>query len=151
MGGSEPDPYQALGIGADATGADIARAWRRLARAMHPDSRPADPAAAEQFRAAANAYELLSDPARRASWDRHHPPPRYRHAPRPGPASPDLWPIPQAGQLWPEGGPVHGAELRVGPVIIQSPRSVQQPRLDSGLALERLLDWLLGPGPEQPW
>jgi curved DNA-binding protein CbpA len=39
----EPDPYQILGIGADATGADIARAWRRVARAMHPDSRPTNP------------------------------------------------------------------------------------------------------------
>jgi DnaJ-class molecular chaperone len=36
---NQRDPYDVLGIGADATGADIARAYRRLARAVHPDSR----------------------------------------------------------------------------------------------------------------
>jgi curved DNA-binding protein CbpA len=38
MSDRERDPYQELGIGRDATAADIARAWRRLARAVHPDS-----------------------------------------------------------------------------------------------------------------
>jgi len=151
MADREPDPYQVLGIGADATSADIARAWRRLARAVHPDSRPADPAATEQFQAAADAYGLLSDPARRAAWDHRHPQPRYRQPRQPGPASPSLWPIPLAVQLWPEGSPVHGAELRAGPVIIQPPGSSQPARLDSGPALARLLAWLLGPGSEQPW
>jgi curved DNA-binding protein CbpA len=147
----EPDPYQVLGIGADATSADIARAWRRLARAVHPDSRPADPAAAEQFQAAADAYGLLSDPARRAAWDHRHPQARYRHPRLPGSASPGLWPMPLTVQIWPEGSPVHGAELRAGPVIIQPPGSGQPTRPDSGPALARLLAWLLGPGSEQPW
>jgi DnaJ domain len=73
MSDRERDPYRELGIGRDATAADIARAWRRLARAVHPDSRPGDPAAAAQFRAVSDAYGLLSDPARRAAWDHQHP------------------------------------------------------------------------------
>ena len=68
----ERDPYQALGLGADASTADISRAYRRLARALHPDSQPGDAAAADQFRAISDAYELLSDPARRTDWDRRH-------------------------------------------------------------------------------
>ena len=75
----ERDPYQALGLGADASTADISRAYRRLARALHPDSQPGDAAAADQFRAVSDAYELLSDPARRTDWDRRH----LRQAPYP--------------------------------------------------------------------
>lgn len=66
----EPDPYEVLGLDVAASSADISRAYRRLARALHPDSRPARPDAADQFRVVSAAYELLSDPARRASYDR---------------------------------------------------------------------------------
>lgn len=63
------DPYEVLGIKQDASSVEISRAYRRLARKLHPDSRPADSDAADQFRGAAAAYELLSDPDRRAAHD----------------------------------------------------------------------------------
>jgi len=118
MSHRHPDPYRVLGIGSDATSAEVARAYRRLARAVHPDARPGDPAAAGQFRALTEAYGLLSDPARRATWDQLH---RPRPAARSGhrrPAGPDLWPSPPV-QLGPAGRPVAGAALRAGPVHVQ--------------------------------
>jgi curved DNA-binding protein CbpA len=157
MGDREHDPYRVLGIGAEATAADIARAYRRLARAMHPDSRPGDPAAAGQFRALAEAYGVLSDPARRAAWDHRHPRQPDPRAAAPRPASPDLWPLPPtvhpAHPPRPPASPLHGAALRAGPVRIEPParsgRGQQQiPYNDAVRA--RLLYWLVA-GLEQPW
>jgi len=153
MSDRERDPYQELGIGRDATAADIARAWRRLARAVHPDSRPGDPAAAAQFRALTDAYGLLSDPARRAAWDHQHPRPTRRPQP-PGPAAPDLWPLRAAARPWPAGGPVPGPALRAGPVHIQPPKppvSGQAERPGADPALARVLWWLLADWRERPW
>jgi DnaJ domain len=96
---SDRDPYQALGVGADASTADISRAYRRLARALHPDSQPGDAAAADQFRDVSDAYELLSDPARRTDWDRRHPRPARRPPRPPGRSAPAQWPA--APQVWP--------------------------------------------------
>jgi curved DNA-binding protein CbpA len=153
MSGAESDPYQELGIGRDATGPDIGRAYRRLARAVHPDSRPGDPAAAAQFRAVSDAYGLLSDPARRAAWDHQHPRPA-RH-PRPaGPAGPDLWPLPSAARPWPPGRPVPGAALRAGRVHIEpfpQAEGGSQAHPAAGSALARLYWWLLADGREWPW
>src|ERR1700691_1116672 len=59
--------YDVLQVRADSSTTDIARASRRLARAWHPDTRPADPGAAARFQAVSDAYELLSDPVRRAA------------------------------------------------------------------------------------
>ncbi|CAN5785847.1 molecular chaperone DnaJ [soil metagenome] len=64
------DYYRILGVTRDATGADIKSAFRRLARETHPDANPGDPAAAERFREAAEAYEVLSSPERRQRYDR---------------------------------------------------------------------------------
>jgi len=153
MSDRDSDPYQELGIDRDATAADIARAWRRLARAVHPDSRPGDPAAAAQFRILSDAYGLLSDPARRAAWDHQHPRPARR--PRPaGPAGPDLWPLPAAARPWPPGGPVPGAVLRAGPVHIQTPApagSGQSERPGADPALAHVLWWLLADWRDRPW
>jgi DnaJ domain len=149
----EPDPYLVLGIGPDATGADIARAYRRLARAAHPDSRPGDPAAAGQFRALTDAYELLSDPARRAAWDHHNPPRAARHPDPPAPAwpaGPPLWPFPPAGQHWPSGR----AALRAGPVIVQPPTPPvggQHAPSEGSTALARSHWWLLAQARDWPW
>ncbi len=64
-----PDYYQILGVDRDATQDDIKRSFRKLARETHPDSNPDDPEAEHRFREIAEAYEVLSDPTRRASYD----------------------------------------------------------------------------------
>ena len=69
-GGPDPDFYQLLGVPRRASREEIVRAWRRRARAEHPDSRPRDAAAPGRFRVLAEAYQVLSDPARRAAYDR---------------------------------------------------------------------------------
>ncbi|CAN5439241.1 hypothetical protein BH18ACT1_BH18ACT1_06980 [soil metagenome] len=62
------DHYGVLGVGASASPEDIKRAYRRLARELHPDTNP-DPHAEERFKAVARAYEVLSDPERRRHYD----------------------------------------------------------------------------------
>src|SRR3954453_1949039 len=65
------DPYEGLGIARDADENAIKKAFRRLARELHPDVNPDDPQAEEKFKEAAEAYEILSDPERRATYDRY--------------------------------------------------------------------------------
>jgi DnaJ-class molecular chaperone len=66
------DPYVTLGVAIDASQQEIARAYRRLAHMSHPDSRPDDPEASARFQALSGAYGILSDPERRARYDRAH-------------------------------------------------------------------------------
>ena len=66
------DAYAALGLDPAATSDEVRRAYRRLARALHPDANPGDVAAAERFRRVAEAHALLADPMRRASYDAIH-------------------------------------------------------------------------------
>src|SRR5438034_5053063 len=63
------DLYVILGVARGATGGDIKRAYKRLARKYHPDINPGDRDAAAQFRRIAEAYETLSDPDRRRTYD----------------------------------------------------------------------------------
>ncbi len=63
------DPYEILGVARDASDEEIKRAFRALAKALHPDASPGDAEAAERFKAVAAAYELLSDPERRPEHD----------------------------------------------------------------------------------
>ena len=65
------DYYDVLGVARDARDADIKKAFRRLARELHPDVNREDPAAEEKFKQAAEAYEVLSDAERRATYDRY--------------------------------------------------------------------------------
>lgn len=59
-----------LGVDRDASTEEIKKAFRRVARATHPDANPQDPATEARFREAAEAYEVLSDPERRRRYDR---------------------------------------------------------------------------------
>jgi DnaJ-class molecular chaperone len=68
------DPYLVLGVPRQASGEEIARAFRRAARASHPDSD--DAGSAERFQVVSDAYEVLRDPRRRAMYDRSRPPGR---------------------------------------------------------------------------
>jgi molecular chaperone DnaJ len=64
------DYYELLGVGRDASPDEIKKSFRKLARETHPDANPDDPEAEERFREIAQAYEVLSDPDRRARYDR---------------------------------------------------------------------------------
>jgi DnaJ-class molecular chaperone len=63
-------PYQALGVKPDASADDIRKAYRKLAKQLHPDLNPGKPAAEARFKAVSAAYDLLSDPGKRARYDR---------------------------------------------------------------------------------
>jgi molecular chaperone DnaJ len=63
------DPYEVLGVDRDADDATIKKAYRRLARQYHPDVNP-DAVAQERFKEVSHAYEILSDPQKRAAYDR---------------------------------------------------------------------------------
>ena len=65
------DYYEVLGVGRDAGETEIKKAFRGLARELHPDVNDHDPEAEEKFKAAAEAYEVLSDPERRQVYDRY--------------------------------------------------------------------------------
>jgi molecular chaperone DnaJ len=65
------DPYEVLGVARDADETQIKKAFRKLARELHPDVNRHDPDAEEKFKEAAEAYEILSDAERRAIYDRY--------------------------------------------------------------------------------
>ena len=117
-GPGREDPYRVLGVDPDASGRDIVRAYRRAVHDAHPDIQPGDPQAAARFRALTDAYGLLSDPGRRADYDRQHPvkPPDTI---TPWPGSPPLIAAPFGQPIW------------AGPVRIE-PSTTQPPRHDEG-------------------
>lgn len=64
------DPYTVLGVTRTASAAEIKKAYHALARTLHPDCNPGDAEAEERFKGITAAYDLLSDPQRRARFDR---------------------------------------------------------------------------------
>ncbi|HEX9480861.1 MAG TPA: DnaJ domain-containing protein, partial [Solirubrobacteraceae bacterium] len=65
------DPYEVLGVEREASEQEVKKAFRMLARELHPDVNAHDPEAEEKFKEAAEAYEILSDSDRRATYDRY--------------------------------------------------------------------------------
>jgi DnaJ-class molecular chaperone len=64
------DPYSTLGLGRTSTADEIRRAYRTLAKELHPDVRPGDKQAEERFKRATAAFNLLSDPVMKSRYDR---------------------------------------------------------------------------------
>ncbi len=63
------DFYQTLGVSKDASGEEIKKAYRKLARTHHPDSKPGDSAAEDRFKQISEAYSVLSSPEKRKEYD----------------------------------------------------------------------------------
>ena len=63
------DFYKTLGVSKDASAADLKKAYRRLARTSHPDSKPGDKVAEERFKAIAEAYDVVGDQTKRKKYD----------------------------------------------------------------------------------
>ena len=145
------DPYRVLGVRADASQRDIARAYRRAVQHAHPDAQPHDPQAAARFQALTAAYDLLRDPGRRAEYDRGHqaagpsgpPPPPGQPAPvsrRRG--SPFLLRPPPGQLIW--AGPVHVEPPATAPATTQHGRSAATAHFGDPAVI-------LGAPPAQVW
>jgi curved DNA-binding protein CbpA len=160
-GGPGPDHYQLLGVARGASREEIAQAWRRRARAEHPDRQPGEAGdeAAGRFRALAEAYRVLSDPGRRAAYD------RALAGGRAAPGMPTAVPVP-VRVAGPSGGaglpPVPGPPLRAGPVRVEGPSGVPASGRDrdedeirlaalAALALRRLARNRHWPWPDRDW
>jgi curved DNA-binding protein CbpA len=123
-GGPVPDLYQLLGVPRGASREEIAQAWRRRARAEHPDSRPADAGAPGRFCALAEAWQVLGDPVRRAAYDRALA--RERQPAARVPAAPGRVPVRRVTGAGGRDGMTPmareaGPPLRAGPVRVEGP------------------------------
>ena len=68
---SKRDYYEVLGVGSGSDGAEVKKAYRRLAMKYHPDRNPDDAVAEEKFKEAKEAYDVLSEPQSKATYDQY--------------------------------------------------------------------------------
>ena len=68
---SKRDYYEVLGVSRGATDQEIKKAFRKIARELHPDVNGHDPEAEDKFKEAAEAYEVLSDEQQRQTYDQY--------------------------------------------------------------------------------
>src|SRR2546423_9421877 len=71
MASQNRDYYEVLGVARDASADDVKKAFRKLAMQYHPDRNHGDADAAEKFKEASEAYEVLADPEKRGVYDRY--------------------------------------------------------------------------------
>ena len=69
MGTVLNDPYEILGVAPTASADDIQKAYRKLAKKLHPDLNPGRPEAEEKFKEVAGAYDLVGDAEKRKRFD----------------------------------------------------------------------------------
>ena len=134
------DFYEDLGVSRDATGEEIQRAYRKLARQYHPDVNK-DPGAEERFKAISEAHDVLSDPATRAKYDAFGP--QFRQVP--DGVDPDMW---AAAQRRGTGGPgrARGPSGRASSQGFDGWTTVTGDEAFGGIDLEDLLGGMFGSG-----
>ena len=66
---SKRDYYDVLGVSKSASDSELKKAFKKLAMKYHPDRNPDDDSAAEKFKEAAEAYDVLSDPQKKSTYD----------------------------------------------------------------------------------
>ena len=155
---AEIDPYSILGVARTSSRDEIARAYRALAKRHHPDV--GAPMSAQMARIN-EAWHILSDPSRRAKWDREHPSPlaaaphwaagtapveRSRRPPPRPDAPPSRW---DSG--WATAAVVIGAIVLVGAVMVgvslaSSPRDDRVAFEDSAIRFLHPPEWTVVPG-----
>lgn len=99
--------YKRLGVAPTATDIEIKKAYRKLAKKLHPDLNPDDPQAEAKFKEINEAYETLSDPDKRKSYDAAQQPTRQEQpGKRPGTA--------RTAPRPPAGGPIDFSQMAGG-------------------------------------
>jgi molecular chaperone DnaJ len=130
------DYYKTLGVSKGASDAEIKRAYRRLARQLHPDVTGDDPKSTERFKEITEAYEVLSDPRRRRNYDLFGGP-----GSGPGGARPDAGPQPFQGFADAFADVMRRAQRRTGPEPgVDVERTIQVTLAEAATGAEKIVE-----------